>query len=661
MSEFLRRLMMLPPSRELGSWNGVVYLLLSTGLVGLVFYNAGPSFLGRISTEYGRGLFLILVYALVLMRYPVSGASLKPRVPWYDWLLILVSSAAIGYWIVEFRGILTRAGAPTTLDLVFGSITVLMSLEVARRALGWAVTAVAGLAIVYALLGDYFPIDAFAHSGLTWATMVSGMFSLSGIFGFVLDVIMNYVVMFVIVGALLQAFGAGGLLIELPFALCGRFRGGPGMAAVAGSTLFGMISGSATANTAATGAFTIPIMKRAGYPPHVAGAIEPAASTGGMFMPPVMGAGAFIMADITGVPYLQIVAISLAPALIYFLAVGVSCYTEAGRHGLRPMPAEDRPAVGPLLRQGWYFFVPILVLIWLMVDGYTPQRAAYWAVVVTIVLSVGMRFIQKPAEVSAGETAKGAVRDLGAGLRLSGNSALVVASLTGAIGIIVAVVFQTGVGFMLTSSVLDLTGGSVALAIFFSLLLSYVLGMGMPVTAVYILLAVLFGPALENIGIPVLAGHMMLFWFSQSANISPPVAIAAFVGAGIAGADPLKTAIATFRYAMFLFIMPILFVYTQILMPDGFNAQVAMVIGGAALSTIPFAAAFSGFLIRRTSSWERGMLFIAAVGLVYPELYVTIIGFVLLVGCLVYQWRGRGVEAPPAPTMQPAVNAVVEC
>lgn len=661
MSAFIRRLMMLPPSRELGGWNGTAYLVLSTALVGLVFYNAGPAFLGRVSTEYGRGLFLLLVYALVLMRYPASGSNLGPRVPWYDWLLILATSAAIAYWIVEFRGILTRAGAPTTWDLVFGSITVLMSLEVARRALGWAVTAVAGLAIIYALFGDYFPIDAFAHSGLTWATMVSGMFSLSGIFGFVLDVIMSYVVMFVIVGALLQAFGAGSLLIELPFALCGRFRGGPGIASVAGSTLFGMISGSATANTAATGAFTIPIMKRAGYPPHVAGAIEPAASTGGMFMPPIMGAGAFIMADITGVPYLHIVAVSVAPALIYFLSVAVCCYTEAGRHGIRPIPIEDRPEVAPLLKSGWYYLVPIFLLIWLMVDGYTPQRAAYWAVIATVVLSVSMRFVQKPAAVSAGETGRSVVRDLGAGLRLAGNSALVVAALTGAIGIIVAVVFQTGVGFMLTSSVLDLTGGSVAIAILMSLVLSYVLGMGMPVTAVYILLAVLFGPALKDIGIPLLAAHMMLFWFSQSANISPPVAVAAFVGAGIAGADPLKTSLATFRYAMFLFIMPILFVYTQILMPDGFNAQVALIIGGAALSTIPFAAAFSGFLIRRTWPWERCVLFIAALGLVYPELYVTIIGLVLLVGCLAYQWRGRVGEALPTPTMQPSVNAVVEC
>lgn len=645
MQDFLGRFLQLPQARELVGWQSHVFLVFCAALVAVVFYQAGPAFLGNLSTEWGRGTFLILVYVMVLMRYPISGRIVMRGVPLYDWFLILITTVAIGYWIVEFRYILMRSGAPTLGDLVFGSITMLMSLEVARRALGWAVTGVAILAVLYALLGNHFPIPEFAHSGLTWATFISGIYSLNGIFGFVLNVVMGFVVMFVIVGAMLQAFGAGALLVEMPFALFGRFRGGPGIAAVAGSTLFGMISGSATANTAATGAFTIPIMKRAGYPPHIAGAIEPAASTGGMFMPPVMGAGAFIMADITGVPYLTIVTVSLAPALIYFFSVAVACYTEAGRYGLKPMPAADRPALWPLLIRGWHYILPVALLVWLMVDGYTPQRAAFWAVVATIVLSVTMRYVHKPAQDTNSETARKAVRDFAIGIRDSGTSALIVASLTGAIGIIVSVIFQTGVGFMLTSSVLELTGGTVWIAILIALALSYVLGMGMPVTAVYILLAVLFGPALQQIGVELLAAHMVLFWFSQSANISPPVAIAAFVGAGIAGADPMKTCMAAVRYAMFLFILPVLFVYTQILMPNGFNAEVALIIAGAALSAIPFAGAFSGFLVRKATAWERVVLFIAAIGLVYPQLHATIVGAALLAGVLIYQFRSNGLAA----------------
>lgn len=648
MQEFVKRFLDLPSPRTLEGWQSRLFLVLSAALVALVFYEAGPSFAGRIPAQHSRGLFLILIYAMVLLRYPAGANATTARVPWYDWALIALSTVSIGYWIVEFRSIAVRTGAPTSADLVFGSLTMVLSIEVARRALGWAVAAVTIFAVLYGLFGQYFPFESFAHTGLSWDTLVSGLYSLNGVFGFVLNVVMGFVVMFVIVGAMLQAFGAGALLVELPFALFGRYRGGPGIAAVAGSTLFGMISGSATANTAATGAFTIPIMKRAGYPPHVAGAIEPAASTGGMFMPPIMGAGAFIMADITGTPYLHIATIALAPALIYFVAVAASCYTEAGRHHLKPTSAEEQAPAWPILKRGWYYLLPIVLLIWMMIDGYTPQRSAFWAVVATIILSATMRFTQKPANTTYADAARSAATDFGEGIRMSGGSALVVAALTGAIGIIVSVVFQTGVGFMLTSSFLDITGGSMWIAMIMSLLLSYILGMGMPVTAVYILLAVLFGPALKDIGMNLLAAHMMLFWFSQTANISPPVAIAAFVGAGIAGADPMKTCFTAFRYSMFLFIMPVLFVYTPILMPNGLTAEAALVIVGAFLSTLPFAAAFSGFLFRHAAPWERVVLFVAAAGLVYPQLYATIVGLALLVAIGIYQLKSNGLSAAEA-------------
>lgn len=644
-------MMQLPAQRTLRGFDHIAFLALATAMVGLVFYDAGPSFLGRIGTGWARGLFLALVYAMVFVKYPLGNSSPTDRVPWYDWIMVGVSVVTIGYFAIEFRSIITRSGAPTPADIWIGSVAILLSLEAARRSLGIPIAAVAALTILYGLFGDYVPFDSFAHTGLTWGTLVSGVYSLNGIFGFVLNVIMAFVVMFVIVGALLQAFGAGALLVELPFALFGRFRGGPGIAAVAASTLFGMISGSATANTASTGAFTIPLMKRAGYPPHVAGAIEPAASTGGMFMPPVMGAGAFIMADMTGVPYLQIVAISVVPALIFFFAVAVSCYTEAGRYDLKPIPPEERPAAGPILRRGWFFILPVILLIYLLMEGFTPPRAAYWTVIATILLAVMARLVQRDQGISVGQVFTRSIADIGSGVRTAGESSLVVAALTGSVGIIVAIVFQTGVGFMLATSILDLTGGDFAIAMLMSLALSYVLGMGMPVTAVYILLAVLFAPALSQMGISLLAAHMMLFWFSQSANISPPVAISAFVGAGIAGADPIRTSFVAFRYSMFLFIMPVLFVYTPILMPDGFDAQVMMIMGGAFLSTLPFAGAFSGFLLRRLAVWERLLLLAAAIGLVFPAWGVTMVGLALLVGHLAYQWTTL-----PRPTMVAAAD-----
>ncbi|MEQ8696352.1 MAG: TRAP transporter fused permease subunit, partial [Bauldia litoralis] len=371
-----KRVMQMPPRRELAGAEQRLFMILAAAMVLLVFYEAGPPMLGNLGTGFSGGTFLLVVHALVLMKFPAWTGAPTDRVPWYDWLTVAASTASLAYWITEFSEIIARTGAPTSGDLWFGSILVFVSLEVARRCLGWPVALIGLLAMLYGLFGNHFPIEQFSHSGLSWTTLISGIYSLSGIFGFILSIVMTYVVMFVIVGAMLQAFGAGVLLVELPFALFGRVRGGPGIASVAASTLFGMISGSATANTAATGAFTIPVMKRAGYPPHVAGAIEPAASTGGMFMPPIMGAGAFIMAEMTGVSYLTIVTISLAPALIYFFSVAVSCYTEAGRYGLKTIPKGELPALGPLLRRGWIYVVPIVMLIYLMMSGQTPPRAA---------------------------------------------------------------------------------------------------------------------------------------------------------------------------------------------------------------------------------------------------------------------------------------------
>jgi TRAP transporter 4TM/12TM fusion protein len=651
----LDRFLQVSGERNLQGLERRLFFVLLAIMVLLVFYEAGPPYAGNIGSGVSGGTFLLIVHALILMKHPAAAGASPNRVPWYDWLIIAASSASLGYWIIEFKDIIARTGAPTEADLWFGSILVFVSIEVARRSLGWVVALMGALAMLYGLFGNHFPIEQFSHSGLSWTTLISGIYSISGIFGFILSIVMTYIVMFVIVGGMLQAFGAGVLLVELPFALFGRVRGGPGIASVAASTMFGMISGSATANTAATGAFTIPVMKRAGYPPHIAGAIEPAASTGGMFMPPIMGAGAFIMAEMTGVPYLTIVAVSVAPALIYFFAVAVSCYTEAGRFGITTIPRAELPRIWPLVRRGWIYLVPVALLIGLMVYGQTPPRSAFWAVVATIVLTTAWQFASRKKGTSIGEVGLEAVRNLGEGVRLSGNSGLVVASLTGIIGIIVTVVFQTGVGFMLTSSVLDLTGGVLVWAIVLALLLSLVLGMGMPVTSVYILLAVLVAPALKEVGMPILAAHMLLFWYSQTANISPPVAIAAFVGAGIAGANPFRTSIAAFRYSIFLFILPVLFVYTPILMPNGFTIEVFTIMAGAFLSTIAFAAAFSGYLLRHATALERVLFFAAGIGLVYPQIYATVAGLLMLVGLIAVQGMSRrkgAVERPQPGTAE---------
>ena len=633
--------------RETKGWVNILFLGIAVVLVAVVFYNAGPSFLGTMSAGISRGVFLMIIYSLVFIKYRAGYRSSESNaIPWYDWVLILATCGSFLYWIVDFNQIVGRAGDPSTQHIIFGSIVLFLSIEVTRRALGGLLAGFGLLILLYGFFGDRFPIELFTHQALAWTSVVTYAFSLSGIMGWILDIIMMYVVMFVLFGALMQAFGASALLIDLPYAIAGRVRGGPGITAVVASTFMGMISGSATANVATTGSFTIPLMKRTGYPPHVAGAIEPAASTGGMFMPPVMGAGAFIMANMTNTPYITIALISLAPALIYFASVAAACYTEAGRLGIKPLPASELPRVWPIIKRSWYYLVPIALLVFLLVQGYTPPRAAYWAILCIIALSIFARLVTKKKTTSYASIGKEVGKNVVTGLKDGADDSLTVAALTGTIGIIVAVVFLTGVGFMFTSSIMELTHGWLPLGIVMALIVSYVLGMGMTVTTVYVLLAVLFAPALAVMGMSLLAAHLLLFWFSQSSNISPPVAIAAYVGAGIAGADPTKTGFTAFRYSFFLFLLPLMFIYSPILMPNGFNVEVGWVMISALVSTIPWAAALSGFLIRKCTLWERAVLLASAIALFLPNSYISATGLIVVVAVIVYQVRTRPLAMP---------------
>jgi len=637
-------------TRDLHGSVNAVFKVVACGMPIFMFYLAGPPFLGRPGMGLSRGIFLILICIMVFLKYPAFGKrALAPTVPWYDWLFIAFSFITFGYWTVKFDEIVLRIGNPTDSDIVASVIAVVICIEITRRILGPVLARLGILTVLYGLFGDKLPFTLFSHTGFSFATVASYTYSMSGIFGFLLRITMLYVVLFVLFGALLRAFGASSLFVEFPYAVMGRLKGGPGLAAVGASTLFGMVSGSAAANTAATGTFTIPLMKRAGYPPHVAGAIEPAASTGGMFMPPVMGAGAFIMAEITNIPYLHIIAVGLAPALIYFTSVAMVCYTEAGRRHLRPLPASELPPVGPILRKSWYHVVPIIVLVYLLVAQYTPPMAAFGGIVIAFLVNVLARFITKEQGTRYTEVIKDIVESLKRGLQEGSEGSLMVACLAGQIGIIVGIVLLTGVGFMFTSSLMELTHGVILRGILVALFASYILGMGMPVTSVYVLLAVLIAPALHKLGMGLLAAHFLLFWFSQSSNISPPVAIAAYVGAGIAQADPVKTAFTAFRYAAFLFILPLLFVYSPLLMPEGVTLEVLRIILMCFLATIPFAGLVSGYFRRRCYIWERLLMGVCLAFLLIPQAATAVVGSALLAIILLLQLKGPArKECSPA-------------
>ncbi|MDO8568161.1 MAG: TRAP transporter fused permease subunit [Dehalococcoidales bacterium] len=467
--------------------------------------------------------------------------------------------------------------------------------------------------------------------------MAAHMYSLSGMFGFMLTITMYYIVLFVLVGAFLSAFGAEVFFIELPRALFARVRGGAAMTAVGASTLFGMISGSPAANVAGVGVFTIPLMKRTGYPPEVAGAIEAASSTGGAFMPPVMGAAAFIMANLTGDTYTHIALISLVPALIYFFSVLCFCQTEARRTGVTAMSSEKRQPILPLIKKGWIYLLPIIVLIFLLVTGYIPYRAAWMAVMTCIVIGIISKLLTRDKNVTYGRTFKEVGKAFSTGLQGGASGSLTVCSLLGTLGIIVSVVFLTGLGFTFTSEMTAMTGGSIPVALLLAFVASYVLGMGMTLTAVYVLVALMMAPALVSMGIPLLSAHMVLFWFSAVSGISPPVAVAGYVAASIAGADPIRTCFNAFKYSAFLFIFPIMFVYSPVLMLNGFNVDVALSWVSAFFSAICLAGAISGYLLIKDKLWERLALATATLLLLFPGATTSFIGFALLVTVIGFQ------------------------
>lgn len=599
-------------------------------------YLAGPPFLGSPGTGLRRGLFMVLVLIMVFMLYPSRRASVQNRPSLWDGFLIVLTLLSFGYWIINFNAMIMRTGVITPMDSAMGGLAILLSFEATRRVMGWLLPILAGAFLLYGNLGAYMP-NLLSHSGYSWKRLAAEMFTQNAMFGIVLETTATYVVLFVVFGALLNAMGAGEFFVKFPYALTAGFRGGPAKASVVASGMLGMISGSATANTVASGTFTIPLMKKAGYKPHVAGAIEPAASTGGMFMPPIMGAAVFIMAEMIKMPYVEIMIVSIVPAILYFFSVAMIAHFEALREDIKIIPKSERENPWGLLKGGWYFLAPIFLVIYLMLTGMTPSRSVFWTIIILIAIAIVARLIQKGKTESSVSVLKRSGKDVLAGLEEGATNSLVIGAVVGTVGVILGIVFLTGLGFIFTSSIMQLTFGYVALGVLFAFIASYILGMGMTVTSAYILMAVLVAPGLQSMGISPIAAHLLVFWYSQTSNISPPVSMAAFAGAAIAKSDPIKTGFTALKYAIFLLIIPLLFVYSPILMPDGLNVAVIQTMITAFIAVIPMAAALSGFLARKLNVIERSSLIASSILLIVPSIYLAIIGLIIFIAIYLSQ------------------------
>ncbi|MDF1556429.1 MAG: TRAP transporter fused permease subunit, partial [Deferrisomatales bacterium] len=474
-----------------------------------------------------------------------------------DVLLAVLSASVVYYWVHEFEALNYRAGAETELDAFISLVGVFLSLEVCRRVLGWSMTLIGVGLLAYAYFGPYFP-EVIAHRGFGVERLCTFLYlTTNGVFGVMANVLATYVILFIFFGAFLHKSGAGKFFIDLPMALAGKSTGGPAKVAVIASAIFGSVSGSAIANTVSTGAFTIPLMKRAGFKPHVAGAIEPAASIGGMFMPPIMGAGGFLMAELTETPYAHIMLIAIAPALLYFFSVFCMIHFEAKKHNITGIVGDDMDHWTVVLKREWYFSLPLIIITVLMIMGRSPGYAAFWATLSCIAIS----WMRK-------ETRMGP-KEIWEAILTGANNTLIIGATLGVIGIIVGCISLTGIGLKFSDIIISLAGGNLLAAVFLVALASLVLGMGVPVTAAYLITAVLAVPPLAEMGVVVICAHMIVYWFSQDSNITPPVCVAAYAGAAIAGSDPWKTGWTSFKFAKLLYVMPLLFAFTPAILFEG--------------------------------------------------------------------------------------------
>ncbi len=774
------------------------------------------------------GVFL-LVYIFARPYFPPRKEStgyLKPVLS--DIIFLIGVVLSVTYYITQLADLNSRAGAENDMDYLIGVIGVLVSLEVARRVLGWSLAFISILFLLYDYFAPYIPeylnltmfdlivatlitsiigmmkykkldskkikqmawllafffvIYAFFRSSLVevvvWS-FNSGAFQLSGfsepikemaiklfiatdgVFGVMAYVMATHVILFIFFGAFLKQYGVTQFFINFALSVAGKAVGGPAKVAVIASAFFGSISGSAIANTVSTGIFTIPMMKKAGFRPHVAGAIEPSASIAGMFLPPVMGAGGFLMSELTEIPYLTIMLLAIFPAFLYILGVYSMIHFEAKKHNIQGME-EDIPSVKELLRKEWYMLMPLVIVVWMMIRGYSPGHSAFWGVVITLLIGFVQKGIQSgnpyvsrsmviiPVKISTDLILYVARKisplpasiewfyDLHAGYTIAvtsaacilvyilykctwsklisnvvnlfkdlidllkdswkamingANQTLIIGATVGAIGIIVGSITMTGVGLKFSVILKDLAGGDLLLTVIMIALASLILGMGVPVTAAYMITVGLMAPALHELGVAIIAAHMIVYWFSQDSNITPPVCIAAYAGAAIAGADPWKTGWTAFKYAKMLYVVPLLFAFVPGILPrdliggtpvnewtitpvilkdalfifsDTFLSYmptflsdlvsmspslldilpkglhkvfyVVLVFGSAIFGTIAFSALTMFYLARRTTWIEWLLLLPVTFLLFWPSLTTTIIGGLLFYA--LYTWQKK--------------------
>jgi len=589
-------------------------------LISIIFsifqlYTAGA---GTLTAMLQRTVHLTFVLVLIFLAYPSS-----QRYKWlrhFDYIFAVASVSSGIYIMLTYRDLLMRVGAPNTTDFILGSILIILILEGTRRTTGWALTVVAICALVYSFVGNLIP-GVFGHRGYSLERVINHLYlTTEGIFGVTLGVAATYVVLFILFGAFLQKSGGAQVFMDLAYALAGRARGGPAKVAVIASSLMGTINGSPVANVVTTGTFTIPLMKKIGYKPEVAASIEAVASSGGAIMPPVMGAGAFIMAEFTGIPYSQIVLAAAIPALLYFLGVFFSVDFEACKYNMKGLPKEELPHLWPTIKKGLSLFIPLGILLYLLLGPMvSPMRAAFWSIVSIIVFNLLLggenRFTFKTFLEALESGAKGT---------------LMVSVACTAAGIVVGVVTLTGVGLAFTNLLLEIAGQWLMIALVTTMVGTIIIGMGLPPAASYIVVSAMAAPALVKVGLTPLVANLFIFYFTAFAPITPPVALGAYAGSGIAGSDPLKTAFTAFRIGIAGFIVPFMFVYGPGLVAQAGTSEILISMVSAGIGVLGLAAFAVGWWRHPLNLLGRLVCFASALLMIKQGIITDIAGLAAL-------------------------------
>ncbi len=607
--------------RALDGWQGKMVMIIAIAMSCFHFYTSG---FGLLLAQQQGAVHLAFTLALVFLLYPAkSTASKTSGIPFYDFILAGIGIAAAMYLVVFFNDLTTRSGLPTQTDLIMGFLLIAALLEATRRISNPVLPCLAVAALLYCYFGRSMP-EMMAHRGFSVARIINHMYlGTEGIFGTPLEVSSTFVFMFILFGSVLEKTGIGKFIIDLSMALAGWSTGGPAKVAVVSSGLMGTVSGSSVANVCTTGMFTIPLMKSVGYEPYFAGAVEAVASTGGQIMPPVMGAGAFIMAQFLGVPYIEVAVAAIVPALLYYFAVMVQVHFEASRLGLKGLPFSQLPPLWPLLKTKGFLLIPLGAIIYFLLAGYTPLKSAFNGILVSFVLS----WLNKETRL----TPPRILEAFEAGAR----GAIGVACACATVGMIVGTGTLTGLALRIANAIVTLAGGSKILTLVYTMLASIVLGTGLPTTANFIVTSTMAAPALFKLGVPALAAYMFVFYFGIAADLTPPVALAAYAGAGIAGSDPFKTGMTSFKLALAGFLVPYIYVYNPMLLfINVVPLEMAQAIITALLGVFLLAMFTIGFYKAQMAWYLRILAFAGAIGLLIPGTLSDLAGLAVL--ALVY-------------------------